>query len=136
MGLKFINGSLDIKIDAMKYKLQKNISRKIQSSLSDENGENFLINLAFQHFKAKELIHNSLVSRKWYNTIGKLKTFRDRVAITCKNGGLELLERSERYYKKIDINVDNDLWHIQDAEKVILKYSPHLKKLRLVKIGG
>lgn len=141
MGLRFINGSLDMnhldfKIDVMKEKLQKNISRKIQLKLSEERGDNYLLNLAFQHLTPKELLNYSLISKRWYYEIGKLKTFRDRVAIKCATENLDILEKSERYYRKIEITIGNTPWEIEDAEKILIKYSPHLKSFKLVKFGG
>jgi predicted hydrocarbon binding protein len=135
----FINESLnindlDFKFDVMKEKLQKNISLKIQERLSEERSENFLINLVFQHLTPQELLKYSLTSKRWYYEIGK--TFGDRFAIKCSTENLDILEKSERYYRKIEIIIGNTWWEIEDAEKIILKYSPHLSSIKLVKFGG
>lgn len=134
MGFIKDENDLDLKFDVMQEKLQKNISQKIQERLSEEKSENFLINLVFQHFTPQELLIYSLTSKRWYSEIGK--TFGDRFAIKCSTESLDILEKSERYYRRIEIIIGNTWWEIEDVEKIVLKYSPHLNSIKLVKIGG
>lgn len=141
MGFKFTTNSmefdlLETKVDSMKEKLQKKISRKIQFKLVEERAENFLLNLMFQHLTTNELLSCTLVSHKWNYNIGRLKTFHDRFLIKCPKENLIILDDSERYYRKIELKIGNSYQEIQGAEKIVLKFSPHLSSISLIKYGG
>lgn len=129
--------NLDEQLDRMKRQIHEKIQRKIQRQLRAEKESNFLLNLVFQHLSPKELLNASLVNPNWYKEVGKLKTFSNRLKIKCNRENLDyLLHNSERYYEKVEITVGNSQLEVQQVEDIILKFSSHLKAIKLVKIGG
>lgn len=124
------------RIDAMKHKIHKNISLKIQSKLKEEREENYLRNAIFQYLSSEELLNSCLVNKMWNQEVGKLKTFSDRILFKGTKESLDTCLESERSFERINLCIGNSAEEMDKVEQIVLKYSQNLKSLMLVKLGG
>jgi len=98
----------------------------------------------FNKLPPKDLLNASLVSKNWYNLIGKLETFNRlklRFDVTSvfdqkSSDYIRALKDSSRIYENIEISLWNHEKDIETAEQIIIKYAPFIKSLKLTKFGG
>ncbi|KAL7027880.1 hypothetical protein ACKWTF_005630 [Chironomus riparius] len=97
----------------------------------------------YKQLSPKDLLNASLVSKNWYNLIGKLNTF-NRLKLTYFTSDYDpksdeyysAIKNSSRIYENIDITLWNHEKDIKITEQIIFKYSAFLKCLKLIKFGG
>lgn len=119
-----------------------NCSQKDVENMKDDPFCRILEHI-FAKLSPKDLINASLVSKNWYNLIGKLETF-NRLKLTYFTNNYDsktdeyiyAIKNSTRIYENISINLWNHEKDIKIAEQIIFKYSGFLKCLKLIKFGG
>ena len=97
----------------------------------------------YEQLSPKDLLNASLVSKNWYNLIGKLETF-NRLKLTYYTSDYDpktdehflAIKDSSRIYENIDITLWNHEKDIKIVEQIIFKYSTFIKCLKLTKFGG
>lgn len=98
----------------------------------------------FNKLSPKDLLNASLVSKNWYNLIGKIETF-NRLKLhfnvtndydTKTDDYFRALKDSSRIYENIEISLLNHEKDVKIAEQIIIKYAPFIRSLKLTKFGG
>lgn len=129
------------KLLEMKRKIQEAIYRwknhsDVENSKKKEESD-LVLDLVLNHLTPSELLTASLVnSNNWNKELGKCDNFNDKIVFKCNSSNLFALERTERHYSHLEITIKNSRWEIQSVERIIERFSPFLKTLKLIKFGG
>lgn len=131
--LSFVSCESEKELTNIKQTIQQKIYMW-KSRVKMENDENAILDLMLQHLTTEELINACLVSRVWNAKIGKTKTFKKRVVLKCSEENL--VQKPERNYGNLEIQIRNTQMEIRNAEELIKCQSSSLKSLKIIKFGG
>lgn len=128
---KLLEMKISIQQSIYRWKNQNQPKQVPQKKQSDA-----VLDLILNHLTPKEMLSASLVSTNFYEQLGKLDSVNDKIVIKCNSSSLNILTTSERQYSHLEITIRNAKWERASLERVIDRFSPFLKSLKIVKFGG